>query len=80
MCVRHLRLELPSAPSGNQNLKMLVMPYLTQVGGSGKRGFGLGNAGWFMESEISYSGGNPFNSCSVATMPAQLGSFEFYVR
>ena len=74
-------LVYPSAPSGNQNLKMLVMPYLNQVSDTPtKRAFGQSNAGWFMESEISYSGGSLFNTCSIVTMPGQLGSFEFYVR
>lgn len=70
----------PAAPNQYQNPKMLVMPYREQVGGNNKRGFGIGNAGWFVNNEISYSNGSSFDCCGVVTMPSQLGHFEFYVR
>ncbi|MBN2799765.1 MAG: hypothetical protein JXX28_11515 [Deltaproteobacteria bacterium] len=64
----------PSSPNYHSNPKMIVMPYRHQVGYTGTRGF----TGWTTSHEISGTGNTSFDSC-VST-PAQLGTFEFFVR
>jgi len=65
----------PSSPNYHSNPKMIVTTYWQVSGGyNSARSF----SGWSQSHEISGTGNTSFNTCS--STPAQLGTFEFYVK
>jgi hypothetical protein len=68
-----------SAPGQDfSGIRLMMMPYFTQVGDREPRPFGFDNKQWKPESEISFRQLQVFDSCG--NIPAFLGRLEFFVR